>query len=228
MRLFLILAICLLPTLVEAQTWPPSADKDYHNSIVEVMGNGYKGSGTVIGFIKDSEQNPEYYVGLIITASHVVYSQDTSMTIRFLNGCITNGGSVVRKNNYASDGFNDIAIIRALIPDSVVPMEISDGEPECGHQVELAGYGANNFRHWVADYAGTVNNNDGLVVFSWAIQGDSGGPIICNGKIVGVICFGTALKKYEDSNRYIVGPVYGSNVSRVKDMVKKYIEDEQA
>lgn len=225
MRLFLILAICLLPTQLDAQYWAPSADSDYHNSIVEVIGNGYKGSGTVVGFVKDSEQNPDYYVGIIITASHVIYSQDTPMTIKFLNGCITDGGRVIKKNDYSMDGFNDIAIIRALIPDSVVPMELADTAPQCGEQVELAGYGAEQFRHWVATYGGTVYEKDGILVFSWAIQGDSGGPIICDGKVIGVICYGTGLKKYNDTPRLVVGPVYGSNTKRMKDAIKKYIQD---
>ena len=63
--------------------------------------------------------------------------------------------------------------------------------------------------------------NGGHIVFSWAIQGDSGGPIIYNGKVVGVICFGTGVKKYKDTNRVIVGPVYGSNVERVESHISK-------
>lgn len=228
MRLFLILAICFVPSQLFAQYWAPSPDKNYHNSIVEVQGNGYKGSGTVIGFIEDSEQNPDYYMGLIITASHVIYSQDTPMTIKFLNGCVTSGGIVLQANDYYSDGFNDIAIIKALIPDSVVPIELSDKKPECGEEVELAGYGAEKFRHWNADYGGTISERDGIIVFSWGIQGDSGGPIMYKGKVIGVICHGSSLKKYKDTPRLIVGPVFGTNVSKIKDTINKYTKDEES
>ena len=57
------------------------------------------------------------------------------------------------------------------------------------------------------------------MVFSWAIQGDSGGPIIYKGKVVGVICFGMGIKKYEDTQRFIVGPIYGSNVERIQQSI---------
>jgi hypothetical protein len=227
MRLFLILAFCLVPSSLVAQHWRPSNDGDHHDAVVKITGNnGWSGSGTVVDFIKDSEENSDYYIGLIITASHVVENSDILFKVNFNNGCITDGGKVIKKNSYIMDGFNDIAIIRALIPDSVKPMELSAEKPECGTELELAGFGASQFRHWLAPYCGTVYNQDGLVVFSWAIQGDSGGPVIYKGKVIGVICFGTSIKKYGDTSRLIVGPVYGTSASRVMKFIKDYKANE--
>ena len=102
------------------------------------------------------------------------------------------------------------------VPEDIVPMEISTDDVPIGETVELCGFGTGEFRHWNAKYCGEGMGHGGHVIFSWAIQGDSGGPIIYNGKVVGVICFGTGVKKYKDTNRVIVGPVYGSNVERVE------------
>ena len=214
-KFFLTLCCCLFSvSSIFAQSWEPSEEANYHSSIVKISGDGYSGSGTVIKFIEDSDKYEGYYYGLILTASHVINSSDTKFKIFFNNGEITKNGTVVIKKN-DSDSFNDLALIRALIPKGIVPMEISKEEVPMEDTVELCGFGTGQFRHWVAEYAGEGIDHGGHVVFSWAIQGDSGGPIIYNGKVIGVICFGTGFKKYKDTNRMIVGPIYGSNVERI-------------
>ena len=40
-----------------------------------------------------------------------------------------------------------------------------------------------------------------------------------DGKVVGIICFGMGIKEYEDSQRMIVAPVYGTNVERVQNSI---------
>ena len=220
-KIFLTFAFCLLGvSSIFAQTWEPSEEASYHSSIVKISGDGYSGSGTVIKFIKDSEQYEGYYYGWILTASHVIYSTDTNFSVYFNNGDVTSNGRVVIKKS-ENDSFNDLGIIRALIPKDVKPMEISVEDVPIGEHVELCGFGTGEFRHWNAKYCGEGMGHGGHVVFSWAIQGDSGGPIIYNGKVVGVICFGTGVKKYKDTNRVIVGPVYGSNVERVESHISK-------
>ena len=214
------LAFCLIGfNSVYAQNWDASDEASYHSSIVQVSGEGYLGSGTVIKFIKDSEKYEGYYVGWVITASHVVKSTDTKFKIYFNNGEITKNGTVVVKRNDSVDSFNDVALIRALIPDDVVPMEISTEDVPIGAKVELCGYGTGEFRHWNATYGGEGLDSGGHLVFSWGIQGDSGGPIIYDGKVVGIICFGMGIKEYEDSQRMIVAPVYGTNVERVQNSI---------
>lgn len=215
-RFFLTLCVCLFcVSSVFAQTWESSEEATYHSSVVKISGNGYSGSGTVIKFIEDSSKYEGYYYGWILTASHVIYSTDTNFTVYFNNGDVTSNGRVVIKKS-ENDSFNDLGIIRALIPEDIIPMEISTDDIPIGETVELCGFGTGEFRHWSAKYCGEGMGHGGHVIFSWAIQGDSGGPIIYNGKVVGVICFGTGVKKYKDTNRVIVGPVYGSNVERVE------------
>jgi hypothetical protein len=218
-KIFFALALSALALQsVTAQHWPPSADKEYHNSIVKIIGDGYGGSGTVIKRTTDVSPVEGYYIGWILTASHVIYSQNTIFTIYFNNGAITDKATVVDKGDYDTDAYCDFGLIRALIPNSVKPMEICEEDVPIGSRVELAGFGAGDFRHWVADYAGDKSDGDGHIVLTWAIQGDSGGPIIYKGKVIGVICFGTGIEKYGDTPRMIVAPVYGTCVSRIRKL----------
>jgi len=222
-KIFLTFAFCLLGvSSIFAQTWEPSEEASYHSSIVKISGDGYSGSGTVIKFIEDSEQYEGYYYGWILTASHVINSTQTNFTVFFNNGDVTSNARVVIKKN-DNDSFNDLGIIRALIPKDIKPMEISTEGVPAGEKIELCGFGTGQFRHWSAKYCGEAMGNGGHIVFSWAIQGDSGGPIIYNGKVVGVICFGTGIKKYKETERVIVGPIYGSNVERVESLITKEV-----
>lgn len=213
-KFFSAVVICFFITgATFAQTWQKSEEADYHSSIVKITGGGYSGSGTVIEFIEDSKLDG-YYIGYILTASHVIKDKDTLMKIYFRNGINTINNKVVSKSSI-NTGFDDIALIRALIPDDIKPMETSSEPIPIESKVELCGFGTGEFRHWNAKYGGSVHNDGGHIVFSWAIQGDSGGPIIYKGKVVGVICFGMGIKKYEETRRMIVGPVYGSNIGKM-------------
>ena len=222
-KIFLTLAFCFIGSIsVFAQDWDASDEASYHSSIVKISGDGYSGSGTVIKFIEDSSKYEGYYYGWILTASHVINSTQTNFTVFFNNGDVTSNGRVVIKKN-DSDSFNDLGVIRALIPKDIEPMEISTEDVPAGEKVELCGFGTGQFRHWNAKYCGEGMDSGGHIIFYWAIQGDSGGPIIYNGKVVGVICFGTGVKKYKETNRVIVGPIYGSNVERIESLITKEV-----
>lgn len=197
---------------VDAQHWNITPEKSYHNSVVQVQGGGIAGSGTVVKFIRDDGEN---YIGLVLTASHCIRSEKTEMTILFRNGKVTKGGKVVHNSFYRFDSYNDIALIEAVIPDEVPIMEMSNEKIKYGDKVEMAGYATGKLRHWDAIYGGQTINGKGHVIYSWAIQGDSGGPIIYKGKVVGVICFGAAVSKYNE--RYIVSPINGTSVLRLPE-----------
>lgn len=205
-----------------AQEWPASEEADYHSSIVKITGDGMSGSGTVIKRIGDSRREG-YYVGWIITAAHCINEMNTEFTVFFNNGKFVNNGRVVLRSG-SIDAFEDYGIIRALIPDDIKPMKISIDDVPIGDTVEMCGYGAGDFRHWTAKYGGKNMTTGGHIVFSWAIQGDSGGPIIYKGKVVGIICFGGGIKKFKDTNRIIVGPIYGTNIDRVEEKIEEVLE----
>jgi len=202
---------------VKSQEWMPSPDRWYHDSVVKLIGDGYGGSGTVIKKVGESPLEG-YYIGWILTASHVIESEDTLFYVYFNNGAVVKNGKVVEKSYFQSDSYCDFGLIEALIPESVKPMEIYEEDVPIAATVELAGFGTGVFRHWSAKYGGDKLDGDGHIVLTWAVQGDSGGPIIYKGKVIGIICFGTGIQKYEDTRRAIVAPVHGTCVSRIKKL----------
>lgn len=214
-----IVLLLLFSSILNAQV-KPSNDADYHEAIVKITGDGYGGSGTVVKRIKDAEVEG-YYIGWILTASHVIRSKETEFRVYFNNGAITKGGKVVVNSNYDGDSYGDYGLIRAIIPDCVTPMEVSTEDIPKLAEVELCGYGRGSFKHWLGIYAGEPFDRDGHIIWSYAVQGDSGGPIIYNGKVVGVICFGTAIERFEDTGRFRVTPVCGTCVSRIKKLLEE-------
>lgn len=217
-KIFIALLFCSFAVqALNSQEWESSTCAWYHDSVVKIIGDGYGGSGTVIKKVKDSSIEG-YYVGWILTASHVINSEDTLFYVYFNNGAVIKGGKVVEKSSFATDSYCDFGLIEALIPNSVKPMEISEEKVPMAAEVELAGFGTGQFRHWNAQYAGDKIDGDGHIVLTWGIQGDSGGPIIYEGKVIGIICFGTGIEEYKDTRRAIVAPVHGTCVSRISQL----------
>jgi hypothetical protein len=231
---FLVLFLVCFSSGLQAQHWEPTPDKSHHESIVKITDQeeGWSGSGAVISRIKDSEKEG-YYIGLILTASHVIPNSNSLFRIDFDNGCITKGAKVIRKGSYNSDPFNDIAVIQGLVPDSVKPLEMCYELPRCGEKLECAGYGRGSLKHWSAEFACKVFNQNGLVLFGFAVQGDSGGPVLYDHddnpdtapQVIGVICFGSAQGYFEDTSRLIVCPINCSNVNRIKGFLLNYITE---
>ncbi len=221
---YAIVLVLMINTFVMAQSheayWKSSVESKYHQSIVKITGDGYGGSGTVVKRIKDAEEEG-YYIGWILTASHVIKSEDTLFRIYFKNGAITKGGTVVVNSDFSRNQWCDYGLIRAIIPNNVEPMEISVEEVPTGAEVEMCGYGRGSLKHWMGTYAGDKADGDGHIVWAFAVQGDSGGPIIYEGKVIGVICFGTGVDRFEETRRYVVTPVYGTCVSRIKKLLEE-------
>jgi len=212
-------------TNVVAQEWQNIPDASHRKSVVKILGeNGVCGSGTVIKKIKDSQSHPDFYLGLILTASHCVDDLSILFEVEFFDGSKTGKNLPIKDLPIEVDPDNDLAIIRALIPNKVPVAEMSTEKVKCNEKVLLSGYGAGKVRHWAAKYGGKKLATGGHIIFSWAIQGDSGGPVVHNGKVIGVICYGSGLRKFKNSQRMIVCPVYASNVARIKDFVEGYSE----
>lgn len=225
MRLLLILTFLFLPIELYSQEWEESKES-YESSIVLLEYSSAtstsKGTGSVVKFIKDSERFPDYYIGIVLTASHVVPSKDSLATITFSTGEKTQKNSVIVKFPYEKDMNSDLALIKALIPDDVEPLGVTEMAPPIGSNVDLGGFGTGSYRGWTAKFAGRKLGDDGIIVLSWGIQGDSGGPIIYNGKIVGVICRGSAISRYENTSRIIIAPIHGSSVKRIINFIRLY------
>jgi hypothetical protein len=101
------------------------------------------------------------------------------------------GGQRVEATRFASyDQSADLVVLELPDPKSGYAVaEIADAEPDRGAAVEAAGYGPGNY----ASIAGRVAELDAanIRVTGAARDGDSGGPIFCGGRVVGV-CYGTS------------------------------------
>jgi len=209
-----------------AQEWKNIPDAPHRKSVVKLKGsNMVEGSGVVIKKIKDSDQHEGYYLGLILTASHCVEDLSVRFEVEFFNGAKTLRNRPVKDLPNDIDPDNDIAVIRALIPKEVTVTPLSTESLKCNDKVILSGYGAGKVRHWEAKYGGRKLLSQGHLIFSWGIQGDSGGPVVHNGKVVGIICYGSGIRQL-NSGRIVICPVHASNVSRIKSYIDGYKEEE--
>jgi hypothetical protein len=214
--------------------WEP-IKTNYISSVVKLeTENGWLGSGTVVKFVRSLENG--FYEGLVITASHVTEPGE-KVKVYFPNGDEHEGLVIVDKD-FAWDPYNDLALVKVKVRDSVRPLDIGDpSEIPLGAMVELSGYGrceADDLlpHQWegeaaVAQYYDQHHRveSDALLVFDWGVQGDSGGPVVYQGKLVGVICRGDyLLEKQINGGRNVVLPVHTSNPNRLKDYIDNYKE----
>ncbi len=218
---FFTVVFSLLCSISSAQTWESVDSPSHEDSVVRIDKEGGGGSGVVVKKLYVSEEYPEYYMGLILTAGHCVDYSTDRFTITFYDSKKTRNAGVVKDLNNTWDKDNDLALLKGLIPIDIEPIEIHEGDVDCGSELILSGYGQGSVRHWKAQY-GAEKTNDGHIIFSWAIQGDSGGPIVYNGKLIGVICYGNRITFYEGTRRLIVCPIYASNISRLRDFINEY------
>lgn len=218
---FFTVAFLLLCSISSAQTWESVNSPSHKDSVVKIEKEGSKGSGVVVKKLYVSEEYPEYYMGLILTAGHCVDDDTDRFTITFHDSKKTRDASVVKDLDNTWDKDNDLALLKGLIPIDIKPIEIHEGDVASGSELILSGYGRGKVHHWKAKY-GAKKINDGHIIFSSAIQGDSGGPIVYNGKLIGVICYGNKIRYYEGTRRLIVCPIYASNISRLKDFINEY------
>lgn len=206
-----------------AQEWHHVPDATHSKSVVKIVGtDGVEGSGTVVRRLKADCGNPNYYIGLILTAAHCVTGEGVLFEVEFYNKLKTKNNRCVQDNNILFAPDNDLAVIRALIPCDVPVVEMADSVPNCGDSVMMSGYGAGKVRHWHGLYGGKKLGSGGHIIFSWAIQGDSGGGVFHDGKLIGVICYGNGLKRFKDTQRLVVSPVNASNVARIKEYIDTY------
>jgi hypothetical protein len=170
------------------EEWPTQATDpaDYHAAVVRVIaGDGpvkAGGTGTLIAIDDDGK------TGIVLTAAHVVGSNRLA-TATWAGG-FSSSGSVL----FAERG-DDIAAFECAVPEGavVLPLAESDQFPEARSTVELCGYGGGSktLRHWAAAVQGYAQGATGrhhtLSVGTETISGDSGGPIVQQGRVVAVL-----------------------------------------
>lgn len=158
-------------------TWTRKAD--HHRAVVRVTQNGAAGSGALVW--SDGKR------GLIATAAHVASSGTGK--------CTWPSGHESGFQVAGADRSADVSLLWVNPPNDAEVIPISRIDPKVGEHVEHCGYGGpgNNLRHFWATVR-TYATNQRMETNCYLLNGDSGGPVIYKGRIVGVNSAGTHLK----------------------------------
>jgi S1-C subfamily serine protease len=122
--------------------------------------------------------------GIVITAWHVV-DEGNDITVQFADGAKCKG--VVMDKDLPFD----VASLK-VEEGHAIPIPVSDRIPDLGDKVTIAGFGSGEYR----EATGTVRGrwkpvgkypHDKISVSAGARLGDSGGPMIHDGKVVGIL-----------------------------------------
>ena len=128
--------------------------------------------------------------GLVLTAAHLFEEKIGPVTVEFTDGQMS-GARIL-----AIDRKLDVAALWIFAPHDIEPVPIGEHNPRLGQRVEIWGFGPKRFRSFLAEVAlpiplrGDVPHSliaaQGVQDRQVTIPGDSGGPIICAGKLVAV------------------------------------------
>jgi hypothetical protein len=179
----LLLALWLVATLLvlwllasscsAADLWQWTQPAEHHQACVIVRADGAGGTGALI-----YHENGRGYV---LTAAHVVEHTSSASATWWATGYRSAGRIVAR------DPGNDLAIFEVEPPAGAPILPIAAQMPPAGSACELLGFGgpSDRLRH----FSGVASrSNDGtLELTANLLNGDSGGPVVYSGELVGVI-----------------------------------------
>lgn len=180
--------------------WQWSPDAPHHNAIVRVSIAGQQGSGALIC------TDP----GIVATAKHVVSHGNSTpsqtATVVWSNGYVATG------ELYGAGNQTDLAFYRVSVPQDAAFVPLADEMPSAGQTVEICGYGGPTkaLRH----FSGPVlaSDADSIKIDAYVISGDSGGAILCDGRLVAINWGGNTTTAYtaeDGANWPLVYPATG-------------------
>jgi len=128
--------------------------------------------------------------GLVVTAAHLFEGKIGPITVEFKDGQVS-GATML-----AIDRKLDVAALWVYAPKGIDPVPIADHNPKLGEQVEIWGYGPKRFRSFAAKISNPIpmdGDTPQALVAAQGVQdkevtipGDSGGPIVSDGKLVAI------------------------------------------
>jgi hypothetical protein len=174
-------ACCLLPA---ARSGAATPDAPYHQAIAQITdwhgSSGPGGSCTLVAVSADRT------AGLVLTNHHVVGEMSPGqIVVEFKSGARCTGRYL------GSDEHLDLSAVLITPPADVQPIPVAgvDEWPRAGETVEVCGYGGGRWRHNTASvlgYSSSLHPGNICVAYQ-SISGDSGGPILYRGQVVGVL-----------------------------------------
>jgi S1-C subfamily serine protease len=187
-------------------------DPCVESAVVVVRGNSDGATGT--GCIVAASEGPA-----ILTAAHIA-DGNQSFTVSFHDGTATNNATLRGIDQEA-----DVAVLNCQTPGGCSVLEVADEVNE-GDEVNVCGFGGGGpLRCFKAKVAGVGEKSQ--VLFSYAIPGDSGGPVVnAAGKVCGVVSGGSVWCKKKLKNVYghatsITAPVRAGACSAVRRLLGK-------
>ena len=180
----------LLVHLVYGGAWVWTPKANHHRSIGTLRQENQAGTA----FLVDSAH--------LVTAAHVVDKSNRAVWD------IPHGNSVLASVIWR-DTARDLALLRLDHPQPNLPtIPIAAGKPPIGATVEICGYGGptRKLRHFYSKVRQDAGSH--AVSHSTLLSGDSGGPVIYQGKAVGVVHGGEHLRAFVAEDRQAWNHVY--------------------
>lgn len=174
------------------------------------------GTGCIVSISEKlcpDERFKDWRLGTILTAAHVVTEYRVDVHLR-------NGELSVGNVAWRGDMVNDVALVKAYIPPGYEPVAIGEA-PEHGSFVTAYGLGADaptypksgEVRRLTGRRVGYGYAHDRSIYDITVRQGDSGGPIVRDGKVIGVVSGG--LLPFQESNTWPLLSVHTAEIEKL-------------
>ena len=149
----------------------------YAHAAVHIYAHGKRGTGVIVS-VND---------GHILTAQHVVSGHSDAVIV----GRTDDRKFMINAKVVGAQG--DVALLKAQIPSDAVFVPPGDALPHKGSKVTVLGFGEDTVLDEGTYTVKRIKDN-GISLVEMVRNGDSGAPVIWNGKVVGVLSSGTAVR----------------------------------
>ena len=181
-------------------------DPQLETALVVVRGNGNGGTGT--GCIIEGQA--------VLTAAHVT-DGNQSFTVSFHDGS-ANANATLR----SADREADVAILNCQTPEGCSVLGVA--QPVEGEEVSVCGFGGGQGLRCFKSKVAAVGEKS-MVLLSYAIPGDSGGPVInAKKQVVAVVSGGSVwakrkIKSAAGTVHSITAPIRAGLVGKVRQVL---------
>jgi S1-C subfamily serine protease len=196
---------------IDSGLWEFVEPAGIETSLVIVRGDQNGGTGT--GCVIRGEQLPE-----VLTAAHVVDGNNT-LTVSFHDGSAKRG-IILRFDRDA-----DVATVQCDTPEGCSVLEVADDVAE-GDEVRVCGFGGGQALRCFKTKVAAVGEQSSIL-FSYAIPGDSGGPVVnAAGKVCGVVSGGSIwakkkVKTVAGTVHSVTAPIRCGSVAAVRRLLRR-------
>ncbi len=180
-------------------------------ALVVVRGNSNGGTGTGC-IVQADDSRPA-----ILTAAHVTDGNE-SFTVSF------HDGSTNRATLRGTDREADVAVLNCNTPDGCSVLEVGDAKE--GEAVRVCGFGGGQGLRCFKSKVAAVSDAS-LVLFAFAVPGDSGGPVVnAAGKVVAVVSGGSVwakrkIKTAAGTVHSVTAPIRSGLASKARQFLKR-------